>query len=151
MGMSRKNVIEIIIFLYILLFLYAAISKYLDHARFLLQLGRSPILGPYANILVWFVPSVEIVITILLLFTKTRLIALLSSFTLMILFTIYIILILYFSNFIPCSCGGVLERMGWTEHLVFNFIFIVLAFIGIIFQYQENKISTNHEQTLTVP
>src|SRR5690606_12191987 len=37
-----------------------------------------------------------------------------------------------YSDFIPCSCGGVLEKMGWTEHLVFNISFIVLAFVGIL-------------------
>jgi hypothetical protein len=49
------------------------------------------------------------------------------------MFTTYIFLILNFSDYIPCSCGGVLEKMGWTEHIVFNLIFIVIAAIGVFY------------------
>jgi hypothetical protein len=49
-------------------------------------------------------------------------------------FTTYIILILNFSSFIPCSCGGILEKLGWTEHLIFNFflqVVVVCCFINV--------------------
>src|SRR5690606_23761035 len=44
-------------------------------------------------------------------------------------FTVYIYLILNYSPFVPCSCGGILEKMGWTEHLWFNIIITLLAIV----------------------
>lgn len=49
----------------------------------------------------------------------------------MVMFTTYIVIILHFTAFTPCSCGGALEKMGWTEHLIFNIVFVGLALIGI--------------------
>lgn len=49
----------------------------------------------------------------------------------MFLFTVYIFMILNFTSFIPCSCGGVLEKLGWTEHLIFNAVFVIMGLIAI--------------------
>src|SRR3970040_1025074 len=50
----------------------------------------------------------------------------------MVMFTAYIFIILNYSPFVPCSCGGILEKMGWKEHFIFNFVFIILAAAGIM-------------------
>src|SRR5690606_18655277 len=68
----------------------------------------------------------------LLCFRNTRLFGLYVSFALMSGFSIYIYLILNYSDFIPCSCGGVIENLGWTQHLIFNGIFTGLALIAIL-------------------
>src|SRR5690606_28267369 len=47
---------------------------------------------------------------------------------------VYIAAILNLGVFIPCSCGGVLEKLGWTEHLVFNCVFVALALVGIVLE-----------------
>lgn len=52
----------------------------------------------------------------------------------MTMFTTYIYVILNYSSFTPCSCGGVLEKMSWTEHLLFNIVFILLSGLAIIVQ-----------------
>lgn len=123
----RNTVIEIICLLYILLFVYAGLSKLLDYNDFRIQLGQSPILSPFADWVSILVPISEFLISFLLAFKTTRRIALLSGFSLMILFSFYIYIILNYSAFIPCSCGGILEKMSWSQHLVFNLIFAVLA------------------------
>jgi uncharacterized membrane protein YphA (DoxX/SURF4 family) len=61
-----------------------------------------------------------------------RLIGLYASFFFMILFTGYIVAILRFSSYIPCSCGGILQKMSWTQHLIFNIGFLLLAVIAIL-------------------
>jgi methylamine utilization protein MauE len=68
---------------------------------------------------------------------KTRLLGLYASFSLMTMFTAYIIAILRFSEFIPCSCGGVLSHMSWIQHLWFNVAFIFFALTGIILQSKQ--------------
>ena len=124
--------IEVICFLFIFLFSYAAISKLLDFNTFKIQLGQSPLLTAFAGWVAWVVPIVELVTALLLAIPKYRLAALYMALSLMSLFTLYIIAILNFSDYVPCSCGGILENMGWQEHLIFNVIFLGLAMIGIL-------------------
>lgn len=124
--------LEIICFLFILLFSYAAISKLWDFNVFKIQLGQSPLLTAFAGWVAWGIPIIELVTALLLAIPKYRLVALYAALGLMSLFTLYIIAILKFSDFVPCSCGGILERMGWQEHLIFNRVFVVLAILGIL-------------------
>jgi uncharacterized membrane protein YphA (DoxX/SURF4 family) len=135
---SLKNILVIIIsYLYVLLFVYAAVSKLIDFNTFQVQLGQSPLLSAFAGWVSWAVVLCELLIAGLLLFDKTKNVALYLAFALMVMFTAYIIIILNFSSFVPCSCGGVLEKLGWTEHLIFNIGFIVLAAVGIILQQKQ--------------
>lgn len=57
----------------------------------------------------------------------------------MAMFTTYIFIILNFSTFVPCSCGGILEKMGWTEHLIFNISFLLLAVLGIFLSTEKKE------------
>ncbi len=134
----RKLTINSISFLFIVLFVYAAISKLIDFETFTLQLAQSPLLSAYAGIIAWLVPGLEIALAALLVFEKFRMPALYASFTLMVMFVTYIFIILNFSDFVPCSCGGVLENMSWTQHLIFNAVFILLAATAIFFSVQIN-------------
>ena len=131
---TKRVLVDIICYLFVLLFLYAATSKLLDYSKFQLQMGKSPIITDFANILVWLVPGVEIVISIMLIMDRTRMLGLFAAFTLMVLFTGYIYAILNYSDTIPCSCGGVLEKMSWSQHLIFNCVFVALAVVGILLQ-----------------
>lgn len=141
------HIITVISYLYIFLFVYAAVSKLMDFEKFQIQIGQSPLLSAFAGTVSVFVPSFELLIVILLSIPKYRFVALFSSFILMLLFTAYIIFILYFSTNTPCSCGGVLENMGWGEHLIFNLIFISLAFLAVmLYDRSELKIWTTFKQ-----
>ncbi|TKC62205.1 hypothetical protein FBD94_08260 [Pedobacter hiemivivus] len=131
---TKRTIVDIIIYLYVLLFLYAATSKLMEYDKFQLQISKSPIITDYAYILVWMVPALEIIISIMLIINRTVMLGLYAAFGLMSLFTAYIYTILNFTDSIPCSCGGVLEKLGWTEHLIFNIAFIALALIGILMQ-----------------
>src|SRR3546814_8669968 len=120
--MKNSVFIEIVSALLILLFIYAAISKIIDHQTFLVQLGRSPLLTRFAPLLVWTVPIIEILLAILLAIRFTRMLALQGAFFLMILFTVYLIAMLNLSYYIPCSCGGILGNLSWQSHIIFNLI-----------------------------
>ncbi|HAR73947.1 MAG TPA: hypothetical protein DCR77_11145, partial [Flavobacteriaceae bacterium] len=121
----------LICYLFIVLFIYAAVSKLMDFETFQTQLGQSPLLASYAIPISYGVIIIELVTAVLLMFDRYRIIALQISLLLMVMFTTYIVIILHFTAFTPCSCGGVLEKMGWTEHLIFNGVFVGLALIGI--------------------
>jgi len=132
--MKTNQVIDIISAIFILLFLYAAANKLIDHQKFEVQIGQSPILTGYAAVISWIIPATEIFISILLIIPSARQWGLLASFSLMLMFTAYIIVILNFAERIPCSCGGILEKMGWTAHLIFNICFVLLALTGVFLE-----------------
>lgn len=137
--MRGELLIDIIKYSCCLLFLYAAANKLMDYEKFTVQLGQSPIITSISEFVAWFIPTIEIVISILLIFPRTLLVGLYGFFSLMIMFTTYIIIILNFAAFVPCSCGGILDKMGWTEHLIFNLGFVALSFLGIIVQQHRIK------------
>ena len=128
----KKIIIETVCLLYILLFVYAAVSKLLDFENFQIQLGQSPLLSVFANYVAYSIILIELIIVMLLSWPRWKVTGLFFSLALMTMFTTYIIIILNYSAFVPCSCGGILEKMGWREHLIFNLIFIVLSLIGLL-------------------
>ena len=136
----KSVIIELICLLYVLLFVYAAVSKLLDFENFVAQLGQSPLLSPFADYVSIAVIFVELSIAVLLSIPKLRYFALWSAVALMMMFTTYIVIILNFSSFVPCSCGGILEKLGWTEHLIFNTVFIVLGIAAILLKSRTNRI-----------
>lgn len=130
----KRTIVEIITTLFIILFLYTGISKLMDYSVFKEQLATSPILAPISYIVAILLPWVEFAIVLLLIIPRWRLRGLYSSFVLMILFTLYITGILTFSDQLPCSCGGIIELMSWKQHIIFNSLFIAMAFWGIRIQ-----------------
>jgi len=129
--MKKRFWIEVISSLFILLFLYTAISKFREFDQFRSALHGSPLIGNMTNIISWIIPSIEIIISAFLFFPKGRSIGLWSSLSLMLIFTGYITYMLFFSERIPCSCGGVIEKMTWNQHLIFNVFFTLLAALGL--------------------
>jgi hypothetical protein len=137
---------DIVAVLFILLFVYAAASKATDYQSFRLQIGKSPVLTNFSNWVAWFIPSVEILIACMLSATQLRLFGFYASLTLMTMFSAYIIAITKFSDFIPCSCGGVLQKMTWNQHFIFNAIFILLAITAIFLEKTSfSKVSFAHQ------
>jgi uncharacterized membrane protein YphA (DoxX/SURF4 family) len=145
-AISRSVIIklaaETIAFLFILLFIYAALAKLIDYEKFRAQLGQSPLLTAFAGWVAWGVPGIEIVIAVMLAIPRLRLVAFYAAFSLMVMFTAYIVVILNFSDYVPCSCGGVLQDMSWTQHLIFNIFFVLLAVTGILLYAQKTHRET---------
>lgn len=133
----------LICYLFIVLFVYAAVSKLIDFETFQTQLGQSPVISAYASIVSYGILIIELLISILLGIKKYQKLGLYCALFLMNVFTIYIIIILKFAPFTPCSCGGILEDMGWNEHLIFNLIFIILAILGIILMNSNYRITAS--------
>lgn len=129
-------------FLLAALFFYAAYNKLIIYKTFVSQLKSSPITTGYENILVWLVPSVEILIGAALLFKRTRLIGLWSSFFLMLVFTAYAFVVPHFFKQETCSCGGIISQFSWQGHFYLNLGFTVLAGIALsLYPYSKKKIS----------
>jgi putative oxidoreductase len=118
--------------LLMLLFVYAALSKLISFSEFRLQLGRQPLPAGVAGILLYLLPATELLTAALLLFPKTLFTGLQLSLCLLLLFTGYIALaLLHYWDHIPCSCGGILNRLNWQQHFVFNLGCIGINLAGI--------------------
>lgn len=132
---TSTPILTSIVFLLILLWAYTAISKLTNFSEFERELANQTFNHITAQILLWTIPSVELITAFLLLFTKTRFTGLLLSFILMFLFTGYIALVLagYYDH-VPCSCGGVLKQLGWQAHFWFNLFFLSISALGIILE-----------------
>jgi putative oxidoreductase len=150
--MSKKQVmLECIVALLIMLFLYASISKFLDFKTFIDQMNNQPLPNSWTPFLVWAIPGLEIAISLSLLFEYTRLLGLYASLILMILFTVYTgIILLHFFPYIPCSCGGVIQKLTWTQHLILNLSYVSLSLLGIILQrrHYTNQIFITNKHNL---
>mgnify|MGYP001052696235 CR=1 FL=1 len=130
--MTRKLTVDSIVFLYIFLLVYASVTKLLDYEKFAVQIGQSPMLTQYASLLAWVIPLFELIISAVLIIPRTKMLGLYAGFSLLVMFTTYIILASQFSDYVPCSCGGVLEGMTWTQHLIFNVAFVLMGLVGIL-------------------
>ena len=131
--------IDIITALMILLFVYTGVSKLISRQSFFNQIKDAPYIGSQALWLSWIVPIAELIIATLLLFKSSRLVGYYAFTLSMVCFTIYISLILSGDQPLPCSCGGVIQKMNWQQHLVFNCCYILLAVAAIILHQKIKK------------
>lgn len=137
---AKQITVEIIGYLFMLLFIYTAVDKWLTFS-FFKKAMHAQIFSPwFADFIIWTLPSLEIAIAVLLMFKKTKLLGLYSAGGLMAAFTIYVAVVyskIYGKQ--PCTCGGIFEHMTWAEHLWFNIILTSLAILGIVLFRKMNQ------------
>jgi putative oxidoreductase len=128
--------------LLIMLFTYTALSKLLEQDIFVFQMKLSPVkfMAQWAAILGWLVPLAELFIVGLLLIKDFRTTGLYLSFFLLLAFEIYISAMLLSGLSLPCTCGGVISRLGWKGHLLFNAAFMLVAALPIFMNIRRKKL-----------
>jgi len=130
--MKRHYLVEIITILFIILFTYTAVSKLSDFERFKITLARSSLFAGFSQIVAWGIPVIELLVSLLLVYPAVKLYGLYASFGLMVIFTSYVIYLLRSHERLPCTCGGIVQRMTWEQHLIFNIVFVVLAAVAVL-------------------
>ena len=138
------------VFVFTLLFGYAAFSKLMASADFKLQLFSTPYIGVFSNVLIWSIPISELMVALMLNLSFLRLTGLYAFTTMMGIFTVYIAIMLVFSAELPCICGGILSGMSWLQHFIFNFFFFLWGlFILLLYKLerlpQKSKYSSRNE------
>lgn len=130
--MKKKYFIDVICFLVSVIFIYAGVSKLLDNNNFVLQLYKSPLLPEFVIIPISiFFPIIEIITGVFIFFKSYRRLALYTSLVLYTLFTTYLIILNTFFIDIPCSCGGILGKMSYEIHIIFNLFFLIIIIIAL--------------------
>lgn len=136
---KRTTIIETILVLNLIIFLYTGVSKIMEYSEFEEQLADSPILGFAATPIALLLPWLEFGIVLMLIVPRWRLKGFYATLILMILFTAYIISLFSIDKELPCSCGGIISLLSWKQHLVFNCSFILLNALAIRLQKREKK------------
>ncbi|MGC4128227.1 MAG: MauE/DoxX family redox-associated membrane protein [Bergeyella sp.] len=130
--MRNKYVIEIVCFLVSIVFVYAGIIKLLDNRIFVMQLHKSPLLPDFTAVPISIIfPVVEIFAGIGVFIGRLRKISLYVSLILFSLFTAYLIILNSFFIDVPCSCGGILGKMSYEVHILFNLFFLCIIIIAL--------------------
>jgi hypothetical protein len=127
----KKTLYQLILSLLVLLMLYAAASKGFSFERFVQQLSKSPLLHEWPQLAAALILLVESTIVILLLFKRTQRAALIASGAMLLLFSGYIMGMMLLSHKLPCSCGGILEKLSWRGHLFLNLSFVLISCAGV--------------------
>lgn len=140
----KSLLVNLIVYAFVLLFVYTAASKFQTFQSFKEVLSMSPLIGKYYWVFSWLIPVVEVIISLLLCFQKTRKKGLFCALILMLVFTTYLIYMVFSGSTLPCHCGGVISAMSWKQHIWFNLVFIVLGGFGCRWYNElERKAKTN--------
>jgi len=146
--MKRTRLLECIVLLLIVVWTYAASSKLFVYPATVLQLQRMPFIAPAAAFLGWFVPALEIVVAGLLVISRYRKTGLWASLGLLCAFTFYLLFAMGSGEKLPCSCGGIISRLSWNGHLVFNGSLALLTAMALLQQHHAFKIRSQPAATM---
>lgn len=125
---KQKSTISFIIsLLFVFLFSYTGIDKLSHLDKFSRGISKIPYVGGMHVWIAWGVPLLELLISALLILPGSNQLGLKLATGLMAIFTAYLALMLAFAEKRMCHCGGIIESMGWVEHLIFNIVFILLG------------------------
>ena len=129
-NIKRTTIIDLFAALFIFLFAYTAIHKLLHFKQFSFFLNKFDLFDHMHQFIAWSVIIIELFISALLFLPASRKAGLLASFVLMSLFTAFIIYMMLTSKKLPCSCGGIINKLSWQQHLILNIFLIGLAGVG---------------------
>lgn len=124
---ARERIVLSIVLFFVFLFSYTGIDKLHQLDKFVRGISKIPYAGHIATWVGWAVPLFELFISLLLIVPRYTRLGLQLATILMGIFTLYLGLMLAFAEKRMCHCGGVIESMGWVEHLLFNIICLGLG------------------------
>ncbi|WP_394365959.1 MauE/DoxX family redox-associated membrane protein [Pedobacter hiemivivus] len=129
---AREITVFVICCTCMFLFLFSAFEKIVEHQRFYNGLSNVSIIGSKAEVISYFVPMSEVLISILLIIPKTHKVGLYGFTLLMGIFTAYIVGMWLWASRLPCLCNLIVENLSWGQHIWFNIVFIVLAITALV-------------------
>lgn len=141
----KAAVLQISTCFLLLLYTYTGFHKLYEQPLFRRTLSK--VLSGYngAATLAWVIPTLELVVVLLLFFESSRKAGLYASLLLLLVFTLYLLYMVLFVADLPCSCGGVLNKMSWKQHIWFNLFFIALNVLGL-FALRKQQQAVNNIQ-----
>lgn len=145
--MKEKIILrEVPSYFLILIWAYSGLEKFIGFESSRRAFHNQTFPPELADLLSYSIPLVELILAVLLLFQSTRWWGYLGSCLLFVVFVTYVGLI-WVGAFprVPCNCAGIIESLGWTEHLILNLILIGFSIIGLWF---EKKVDINSKESI---
>ncbi|TKC00054.1 MauE/DoxX family redox-associated membrane protein [Pedobacter cryotolerans] len=137
---SKNYTVHILAALMFILMFYAGIVKLSTFQVFVIQLDKSPLIPDVLTVMTAItIPMTELLIALGLLFYKYRTLSFLAGFGIMFGFSLYLIVLNTFYVEVPCSCGGILGKMSYETHIVFNVAFTIISYTGYYFSKKQSN------------
>lgn len=128
-----------------LMWAYAAFSKLVAYEEFRFGLLNHRLLKDHAALVACAIPAVELAIVAALFTGRFNRLGFILSAVLLVVFTVYILYMFTAYPHTPCSCGGIISRLSWQQHIVFNVVFLVISLCGLASPDMPKKIFMLHE------
>jgi putative oxidoreductase len=137
----RKQIFIIVPTILILaLVSYALTARLLDFQHFRDEINNQPLPKTWTLWIVYSTILLEIGIITALLFERSRLAGFYISLVLMTIYTLYsVAILLHFFPYVPCSCGGFIEKLTWLQNLTLNLVLLCLSLLSIIVHRRLDK------------
>ncbi|RKD12491.1 hypothetical protein BCY91_12670 [Pelobium manganitolerans] len=104
------------------------------------SLYLQPIPHWMAEILLIQLPLAEYITAMLLIIPVSRRWGYRLSLGLLTVFSLYIIFIKVKAfERVPCSCGGLIASLNWTQHLIVNLLLLALNVAGLVFHLKREE------------
>ncbi len=113
------------------LWIPVTLDKMINFRFFKAGILRQPLTDSLGQALVYFLPALETLTVLLLLFSTLRRWGFLLSTLLLLAFTAYIVVALAGAwADLPCGCGSVISSLTWKQHFFFNLFFLLISGYG---------------------
>lgn len=148
--MKKENLITSIEIIISILFIYTATDKITHFSTFQIQFAKIPFV--YATktwIFSYIIVLLEVSIPVLFLFNKSKEIASWIAFSLLFVFTSYLISKVIFKDNNECSCGGIFNTIRIEIHIILNITFLLLSLLLTKYHNSNNNKNKYKTNTLT--
>ncbi len=147
----KRVATEICAVLLILMYAYTAYNKLTGHQKFVYHFKKVHVFNQFPELAAWVIPVMEIAIIALLVsqVKKIRLWGFYMSGVLLVLFTIYLSAMKLFAPKLPCSCGGFIDKLKFTEHILLNVGLLAISTIGIVLLKEHHNLKKKETLSYT--
>jgi len=138
---KREAYLMILCAVFILFWLYSAGFKLYNFETFKQEMHSQVFPNRISNLLSYAIPTFEIIIAALLVYSATRLLGMTLSFLLMLMFTTYVgLALLDVYRFMPCNCIGLLgENASWGANFILNLFIAIVAAVGLLLTFKHRE------------
>ena len=132
------------------LLLYTATHKWWYLPSTVLKLHASPVkwISGHSNFIAWTLPALEVAIACTILFPARKKLGFVLSGVLFAAFTAYVIALRSAPPGTVCSCGGFINSLTLTSHLLLVVLAMVLSLMGVLMSMLVSSNASIHKNDI---
>lgn len=110
---------------------YASTLKLWSYFHSSIGFDFFPFVKDYHIELFWGLMVLQLLISGVLMFRRTRLLGLYIAFFLLASLSTYLHVMLTYATMVPCACIGIIPKISWQGHLWFTIGFAIVTMVNI--------------------